>query len=76
MQSLLKGFEGDLLSNEKADFYFQRFYKFFHYNQHTYFYPKEMMYYLGYRKILQLFTEARDKKQRLALALLGKVCVE
>ena len=71
----LKKFEWDLLTDQKAKFYYERFYKFFHYDQHTYFYPKEMMYYLGYNAILDLFKTSTDKKQLLANCLMGKVCV-
>lgn len=71
----LKKFEWELLSDEKAEFYYQRFYKFFHYDQATYFYPKEMMYYLGYRGVLDLFRSSQHKKQLLAECLLGKVCL-
>lgn len=71
----LKKFEWDLLTDEKARFYYERFYKFFHYDQHEYFYPKEMMYYLGYNGILDLFRNSDNKKQLLASCLLGKVCL-
>jgi hypothetical protein len=46
IQDVMYRFEGDLLTLEKLDFYIQRFYKFFHYDQHTYFYPKELMYHM------------------------------
>ena len=71
----LKKFEWDLLTDDKARFYYERFYKFFHYDQHEYFYPKEMMYYLGYNGILELFRNNSNKKQLLANCLLGKVCL-
>lgn len=71
----LKKFEWDLLTDEKARFYYERFYKFFHYDQHEYFYPKEMMYYLGYNGILELFRSSKNKKQLLTNCLLGKICL-
>jgi hypothetical protein len=71
----LEMFMPDLISTEKIDFYFQRFFKFFHYDQHQYFYPKELMYHLGYNEIRQLFRQADDKKQLLTQLLLGKVCL-
>jgi len=71
----LKKFEWDLLTDEKAKFYYERFYKFFHYDQHTYFYPKEMMYYLGYHKMVELFDTSTNKKQLLVNCLLGKICL-
>ncbi len=71
----LKKFEWDLLTDQKAKFYYERFYKFFHYDQHEYFYPKEMMYYLGYNEILALFKNSSNKKQLLTSCLMGKVCL-
>lgn len=71
----MKRFDGPLFSDQKAHFYFERFYKFFHYDQHEYFYPKELMYYLGYESIRKLFAHAADKKQLLTQLFLGKICV-
>ena len=71
----LRSFEWSLLTDDKADFYYQRFYKYFHYDQHTYMYPKELMYYLGYRWVLQLFDTSKNKKSLLAQALLWRVCL-
>ncbi len=71
----LERFEWDLLTKQKSEFYYQRFYKFFHYNQNEYFYPKEMLYYLGYDGMRQLFMWSTHKKQLLANCLLGKVCL-
>ena len=75
VQEQLKSFEWDLLTPTKADFYYQRFFKYFHYDQTTYMYPKEMMYYLGYRWILQLFNVSQNKKALLTQALLGRICL-
>lgn len=71
----LEQFEGDLLTDEKADFYYQRFYKFFHYDQNEYFYPKEMLYYLWYDSMRQLFIWSTHKNQLLADCLLWKICL-
>lgn len=71
----MKKFEGDLLTPEKTDFYIQRFYKFFHYDQHEYFYPKELMYHIGYHEIREIFNNSNNKKQLLAQCFLWKVCV-
>ena len=71
----LKKFEWDLLTDDKARFYYERFYKFFHYDQHEYFYPKEMMYYLGYHKTVDMFAASDHKRQLLASCLLGKICL-
>ena len=71
----LKKFEGDLLTDDKANFYYERFYKFFHYDQHKYFYPKELMYYIGYHEILKLFRNSENKGNTLIQCLLGKICL-
>ncbi len=71
----LQKFEGDLLTDQKASFYYERFYKFFHYDQHMYFYPKEVMYYLWYHGILDLFNSSQDKWDLLIQCLLSKVCL-
>jgi len=71
----MQRFEGDLINDRTAHFYFERFYKFFHYEQHEFFYPKEMMYFLGYEEIRKLFVHASDKKQLLTQLFLGKICV-
>ncbi len=71
----MKRFGGDLIDDATAHFYFERFYKFFHYDQHEYFYPKEMMYYLGYEEIRKFFVHASDKKQLLTQLFLGRICV-
>ncbi len=68
-------FEWDLLSDKKAKFYYERFYKFFHYEQHTHFYPKEMMYYLGYQWVRELFNASNNKKRLLVECLLWHVCL-
>ena len=71
----LKSFEWDLLTDDKAKFYYERFYKFFHYDQHTYMYPKELMYYLGYQEMRTMFANSQHKQELLASCLLGKVCL-
>lgn len=71
----LQKFEWNLLTDEKAKFYYERFYKFFHYDQHMYFYPKELMYYLWYHETLDLFRKTQDKWDMLIQCLLSKVCL-
>jgi len=75
INSALHDFYGNLLTQRKADFYYQRFYKFFHYDQHKYFYPKELMYHIGYHEIREMFCVSDNKTQLLAQCLLGKVCL-
>lgn len=71
----LQLFEWDLLTPDKAMFYYHRFYKFFHCWQTQYLYPKELMYYIGYRQMLELFKNSSNKQQLLANCLLGNVCL-
>ncbi len=71
----IKRLEDPYVTNEKGHFYYERFYKFFHYEQHEYFYPKEMMYYLGYESVRKLFVHAADITQLLTQLFLGKLCV-
>ena len=66
----MKKFEGALLTPEKTNFYIQRFYKFFHYDQHEYLYPKELLYHIGYHEIRSLFKATKNKKQLLAQCFL------
>lgn len=71
----MQKFEWSLFSKKKAAFYYERFYKYFHYNQHTYMYPKELMYHIWYTTIREMFAESSDKKQLLVQCLLGTVCL-
>jgi hypothetical protein len=53
----LRHLESPTITDDKIDFYYQRFYKYFHYNQHTALYPKELLYYLGYNQIREAYCE-------------------
>lgn len=75
VKEFMEEYEGSLLTEEKARFYFERFYKFFHYDQHEYFYPKELMYYLGYNQIRLMVKESLNPTQLLTQLLLWKVCL-
>lgn len=68
-------FYRSLLTKRKANFYVQRFYKFFHYDQCEFLYPKELMYYLWYKGMLDLFASSSDKSCLLARCLLGKIAL-
>lgn len=62
-----KRLESNQITDDKIDFYYQRFFKFFHYDQHTFMYPKELMYYLGYNQIREKFCSTPDADKVLLL---------
>lgn len=65
MHDELIRFEGNLMSDVKARYYFNRFYRYFHFDQHKYMFPKELMYALGYDGTLAKMRKADDKQQCL-----------
>lgn len=67
----LISFEWEDITDAKVDFFFERFYKYFRYDQHKYFYPKELIYYVWYNKMLEWFTNAWDKHAWLFSMLTG-----
>lgn len=76
VKEFMEEYEWSLLTEEKAKFYFERFYKFFWYNQHEYFYPKELLYYLWYNQIRTMMKESSDSTQLLTQLLLWKLCLQ
>lgn len=51
------------ITDNKIDFYYQRFYKYFHYDQHTALYPKELLYYLGYSQIREAYCKVSEDQK-------------
>lgn len=71
VEATFKEFEKQSISNQKIFYFFERFYRYFHFNQHTYLYPKELLYYEWYINILNLFRSISNKWKMLAKLFLG-----
>lgn len=59
----LRHLESSTITDDKINFYYQRFYKYFHYDQHTSLYPKELLYYLGYNQIREAYCELPEDQK-------------
>lgn len=75
VKNFMEWYEWSMLTEEKARFYFERFYKFFDYKQHDFFYPKELMYYIWYNTIREMMKESNNPTQLLTQLLLWKICL-
>ncbi len=50
----------------KVKYFYNRFYKFFHYAQNKYLYPKELTYEIWYKNIINNFKKTSDRKKLCA----------